>query len=188
MARINLLPWRDKLRKERQRQFVVALIGAVVLTGAGVWFVHQYVNELIAYQNNRNGKLQREISAADRKIQEIRQLEKRKADLLARMEIIERLQASRPEAVHVFDELVQTIPEGTFLTKFTYKGKAITLTGGAQSNARVSTYMRNLESSPWFSDPRLFQIQKRGSIRTFALATTQITPSAKDGQSEGGAQ
>jgi len=181
MARINLLPWRDKLRKERQRQFVVSLIGAVVFTGASFFLAHQYINGWIAHQNSRNNLLQTEIRAADKKIKEIRQLEKRKADLLARMQIIERLQASRPEAVHIFDELVQTIPEGTHLTKFSYKGQAISLSGVAQSNARVSTYMRNLESSPWFDDPRLFQIQKRGATRTFALATKQTTPKAGPG-------
>lgn len=179
MARINLLPWRDKLRSERQRQFIIALVGAVVLTGAGFFYVHTYVDGLIAHQNSRNGKLQREIAAADKKIQEIRQLEKRKADLLARMGIIEQLQASRPEAVHVFDELVQTIPEGVHLTQFSYRGKAINLSGAAQSNARVSTYMRNLESSPWFGDPRLFQIQKSGNNRNFAMATTQTNPNAQ---------
>jgi type IV pilus assembly protein PilN len=178
MAHINLLPWRDQLRKERQKRFFVTLAIAAVVAGLAVGGVHLHVQTLIDFQAARNSRLQQEIAAADQKIKEIEQLEKRKADLIARMQIIESLQASRPEAVHVFDELVQTIPDGVHLSSFTYKGKAIALAGQAQSNARVSTYMRNLDGSPWFGDPRLLQIQKTGTVRTFGLNVGQTSPNA----------
>jgi type IV pilus assembly protein PilN len=176
MAHINLLPWRDQLRKERQRSFFIVLVVAALITAAGVAYAHFHVQLMIDHQEARNSLLKQEIAAADQKIREIRQLEKRKADLLARMEIIERLQSSRPEAVHVFDEMVQRIPDGVHLNSFKYTGTAIDISGEAQSNVRVSTYMRNLDSSPWFSDPKLQQIQKRGTVRNFGLKLTQVVP------------
>ena len=179
MAHINLLPWRDQLRKERQQRFFVTLAISAVIAGLAVGGVHFQIQTMIDFQNARNSRIQQEIAAADKKIKEIQQLEKRKADLIARMQIIESLQASRPEAVHVFDELVQTIPDGVHLGSFSYKGKAIALAGEAQSNARVSTYMRNLDGSPWFNDPRLLQIRKQGTVRNFGLNVGQTSPSAK---------
>ena len=178
MAHINLLPWRDQLRKERQKNFFIGLGVAAVVAALAVGGVHFHIQTLIDFQNSRNNRLQQEIAAADKKIKEIEQLEKRKADLIARMQIIESLQASRPEAVHVFDELVQTIPDGVHLNDFSYKGKAIALSGEAQSNARVSTYMRNIDGSPWFNDPRLLQIQKSGTVRNFGLNLVQVNPNA----------
>ena len=184
MAHINLLPWRDQLRKERQKNFFITLAIAAVVAGLAVAAVHFHIQTLIDFQESRNNRLQQEIAAADKKIKEIEQLEKRKADLIARMQIIEQLQASRPEAVHVFDEMVQTIPDGVHLNKFSYKGKSISLDGEAQSNARVSTYMRNLDGSPWLKDPRLGQIEKRGTVRNFGMTVAQVNPNApaKEGQ------
>ncbi|RLA37101.1 MAG: pilus assembly protein PilN [Gammaproteobacteria bacterium] len=179
MAHINLLPWRDQLRKERQQRFFVTMAVTAVIAGLVVGGVHIQIQTMIDFQKARNNRIQQEITAADKKIKEIQQLEKRKADLIARMQIIESLQASRPEAVHVFDELVQTIPDGVHLGSFAYKGKAVALAGVAQSNARVSTYMRNLDGSPWFGDPRLLQIQKKGAVRTFGLNVAQTSPNAK---------
>ncbi len=185
MAHINLLPWRDQQRKERQQRFFVTLAISAVIAGLAVGGVHFHIQTLIDFQNSRNNRLQQEIALADKKIKEIEQLEKRKADLIARMQIIESLQASRPEAVHVFDELVQTIPDGVHLRSFSYKGRSIGLAGEAQSNARVSTYMRNIDGSPWFSDPRLLQIQKQGVVRNFGLNLTQVNPNEpKKGASE----
>jgi type IV pilus assembly protein PilN len=178
MAHINLLPWRDQLRKERQQHFFVTLVIAAVISGLAVAGVHFHIQTLIDFQDSRNKRLEHEIAEADKKIKEIQALEKRKADLIARMQIIESLQASRPEAVHVFDELVQTIPDGVHLNAFSYKGKGISLNGEAQSNARVSTYMRNLDGSPWFGDPRLLQIQKSGVVRNFGLNVAQTSPNA----------
>ena len=182
MAHINLLPWRDQLRKERQRSFFTWLGIAAVVTVLAVGYVHWHILQLIEHQERRNGLLKQEIAAADRKIREIQQLEKRKADLLARMQIIEDLQSSRPEAVHVFDEMVQTIPDGVHLNTFKYSGTSITLNGEAQSNARVSTYMRNLDGSPWLTNPRLQQIQKTGGVRTFGMNVTQTSPNAQKKQ------
>jgi type IV pilus assembly protein PilN len=176
MAHINLLPWRDQLRKERQKNFYITLGITAVVAALAVGGVHFHIQLLIDHQKSRNSRLQQEIAAADQKIKEIQQLEKRKADLIARMQIIESLQASRPEAVHVFDEMVQTIPDGVHLNSLSYKGKAIALQGEAQSNARVSTYMRNLEGSAWLNDPRLLQIEKRGAVRNFGLNLAQVNP------------
>ena len=178
MAHINLLPWRDQLRKERQQRFFITLAIAAVVTGLAVAAVHFHIQMMIDFQDSRNKRLEQEIAVADKRIKEIQQLEKRKADLIARMQIIESLQASRPEAVHVFDELVQTIPDGVHLNSFAYKGKGVSLNGEAQSNARVSTYMRNLDGSPWFNNPRLLQIRKQGVIRNFGLNVAQVSPNA----------
>ena len=176
MAHINLLPWRDQLRKERQKNFFIMLGVAALVSGLAVGGVHFHIQTLIDFQDARNKRIEQEIAEADKKIKEIQALEKRKADLIARMQIIESLQASRSVAVHVFDELVQTIPDGVHLNSFSYKGTGIALNGEAQSNARVSTYMRNLDGSPWFGDPRLLQIQKQGTVRNFGLNVAQTTP------------
>jgi type IV pilus assembly protein PilN len=161
MARINLLPWRETLRRERQREFGVAVAGGLIVTVLLGFYVHLHVAGMIDYQNSRNAFLKREIAEVDKKIAEIKDLEKTKARLLARMNVIQQLQASRPEIVHLFDELVTTTPEGVFLTKIEQKGDTVTLFGNAQSNARVSAYMRNVEASQWITNPVLQIIENK---------------------------
>ncbi len=114
MAHINLLPWRENLRKQRQREFISILLGAAVLMGVIVLYVHIHFAAMTEFQNRRNSFLEQEIAQLDEKIRAIKDLEKRKTQLLARMDVIQRLQASRPQIVHLFDELVNTIPEGVF--------------------------------------------------------------------------
>ncbi|MEW7977830.1 MAG: PilN domain-containing protein [Candidatus Sedimenticola endophacoides] len=162
MARINLLPWRENLRKKQQRDFGVAAVFAILLTAAGCAGVFFYVEGMIDQQRQRNQFLQREIAVVEAKLKEIEDLEKTKAKLIARMNVIQELQTSRPEIVHLFDELVATIPEGVHLVKLSQSGAVLTLDGEAQSNARVSTYMRNIEASKWIGDAALQVITAQG--------------------------
>jgi type IV pilus assembly protein PilN len=180
MARINLLPWRESLRKKRQRDFGVSIVIALVAVAAAAAGTHFFIDDMIQHQNKRNALLNREISAMDRKIKSIQALEKTKAKLLARMEVIQQLQGSRPQVVHLFDEVVKTIPDGSHLVKLTQKGSAVTLTGEAQSNARVSSYMRNIESSKWLTKPNLQVITnekaKSDGLSSFTLVALQTSP------------
>ena len=179
MARINLLPWRESLRKKRQRDFGIATGIALLAVAAAAAGTHFYIDDLIRYQKKRNNRLEKEIAAMDLKIKSIQALEKTKAKLLARMDVIQQLQGSRPQVVHLFDELVKTIPDGTLLQTLTQKGANLTLIGKAQSNARVSSYMRNIESSAWLAKPNLQVItnkSKSGGMSDFTLAARQISP------------
>ena len=155
MTCINLLPWRETRRKEQQRQFFTVAGTAAVLMAVIVFYIHFYIGGLIDDQNNRNNFLQGEISKVDKKISQIKALKSEKEKLLARMNIIQQLQTRRPEIVHIFDELARSVPEGIYLTTAKQEGTLITLDGVAQSNARVSSFMRNLDKSRWFADPRL---------------------------------
>lgn len=159
MANINLLPWREERRKERQRQFVVALLGSVVFSGLMVLYAHMFMNGMIEDQTARNGFLEQEIVQLDKRIKEIKDLEREKARLLARMRIIQELQANRPIVVHLFEELVRTLPDGTYLTNVARKDQRVTLKGVAESNARVSTLMNNLDASGWMGGSKLDVIQ-----------------------------
>ncbi|WP_126452271.1 PilN domain-containing protein [Sulfuriflexus mobilis] len=180
MARINLLPWREELRQERQKQFQMVAGLAAVLMLAIIMLVHIRMGAVIDNQVSRNSYLENEIKILDKRIKEIKDLEKAKARLLARMDIIQQLQGSRPQVVHVFDELVTTLPDGVYLTNISNKGSAISLDGFAQSNARVSSYMRKVDSAAWLTDPRLNVIeakdQKGQRISKFILKVQQTTP------------
>ncbi|HHH39642.1 MAG TPA: pilus assembly protein PilN [Sedimenticola sp.] len=161
MARINLLPWRENLRKKRQRDFGIALLISLVLVALGAGAAHFYIEGMIKHQQQRNRYLKTEIAKMDKKIKEIKALEKTKAKLIARMNVIQELQSSRPQVVHLFDEIVNTIPDGVYLTKLEQKGRRLTLSGRAQSNARVSAYMRNIERSEFLEKPNLQVISNK---------------------------
>jgi type IV pilus assembly protein PilN len=186
MARINLLPWRETLRKKRQRDFGISALAAVLFMGAAAVGVHFYIDGMVGSQLKRNSYLKKEIAAMDRKIKEIKALEKTKAKLLARMNVIQTLQISRPEVVHMMDEIVVTIPEGLYLTALNQKGSKLALSGRAQSNARVSAYMRNIEDSKWIGKPVLQVISNKSKTGTgmshFTLNAKQISPIAKVAQ------
>jgi type IV pilus assembly protein PilN len=179
MARINLLPWREELRKEQQQNFMAVLGAAVVFSGLVMVGVHVFFDTGISNQNSRNTYLKGEIKLLDNKIKEINELESTKRNLQARLDIIQRLQSSRPEIVHLFDELVRTIPDGVFLKKVSQKGGTISLVGIAQSNARISNYMWSLDKSEWLTDPKLSVIQtneKNGQRNSnFTLDVTQAS-------------
>ncbi len=181
MPRINLLPWREELRKERQKNFSLSAVAAVVL-GAGVWFLYSnHVEGNIEYQHARNEFLKKEIALLDEQIAEIIDLEAQKEKLLARMKIIEELQKSRPQIVHLFDELVKTLPEGVYLTSIVQNGTRLEIKGVAQSSSRISSYMRNIDGSDWLGDPDLGVVEvaddgRRRNAR-FTLFANQKQPS-----------
>jgi type IV pilus assembly protein PilN len=180
MAKINLLPWREELRKQKQREFGIMAGGSAIIAALIVLLAHLHISGLIDNQNQRNAFLENEIDILDQRIGRIKELEQLKANLLARMNVIQELQRSRPESVHLMDEMVRTLPDGIYLKKFTQKGKALTMDGVAQSNARVSDYMRNIDSSPWLTGPRLDLIktteEDRRRIANFTLRGQQKTP------------
>ncbi|MDH3353613.1 MAG: PilN domain-containing protein [Chromatiales bacterium] len=159
MARINLLPWREELRNQRNKDFYTLIGLAAGLMLVIVAAVHLQIQSEIDYQNRRNGLLQKEIMLVESKIAEIKDLEKKKQKLLSRMEIIEQLQSNRPEVVHLFDELVHLVPDGLYLQSLAQNSRLLTIKGVAQSNARVSAFMRALDQSIWFDEPNLLVIK-----------------------------
>ncbi len=161
MARINLLPWREERRRQQRQEFFLAIALGTGLAAGLMLGVHLYLADRIEYQEQRNRFLKTQIAILDRKIKEIRDLEKKRDRLIAKMEIIQRLQFSRPEVVHLFDSMARTLPEGVYLTKMTQKGDRLAVDGIAQSNARVSAYMRNIEASPWLQKPKLKVIESK---------------------------
>jgi type IV pilus assembly protein PilN len=159
MVRINLLPHREQKRQARQRQFVSMAIGLAVLGLATVGLVHVVIAARIDNQNGRNTLLTTEIAKLDEQIKEIDKVREQTQALLARKQIVETLQANRTEAVHLLDQLVRQLPDGLYLRSVKQAGPKVTLVGYAQSNARVSTLMRNIENSPWLTAPELVEIK-----------------------------
>lgn len=161
MARINLLPWRAERRKQRQREFY-GMLGFAAVAGVLLsllcWF---YYDRQISGQNERNAFLEAEIAKVQEQNKEIERLDRQKDRLLARKKVIEELQGKRSQMVHLFDSLVRTVPDGVVLTALKQEGDILTLEGRTQSNARVSTYMRNLESSGWMTNPELSIIEAK---------------------------
>jgi len=159
MPRINLLPWREAERKKRQRDFGVALVGGVVIAIVCVLGTIFVFSQMIENQDIRNARLTTEIKKVDEKIEKIADLERRKERLLARMEIIEQLQKSRPEIVHLFDEMARQIPEGVYLTGMKQTGSKVEVRGIAQSSTRVSALMRQVDASDWMADPEVERVE-----------------------------
>lgn len=172
MPRINLLPWRAAERKQRQKNFAIASLVAVVLGGLIMWLVNTGIQGRIDYQSARNQRLQQEIATLDEQIKEIRNLRVRKERLLARMAAIDALQKARPEVVFLFDQLLSVTPDGVFLTEFTQNGRNLLLKGVAESSTRVSTLMRNIAASPTLGDPRLQVVQSGRAQRGAAAASS----------------
>jgi len=160
-VKINLLDWRTELSNQRKQQFFVMLGLGVAVALGGVGAVYMGVDSAIQYQQQRNRFLQTQIQEMDKKITEIEELEKVKANLLARMKVIEELQASRAAMVHFFDEVLNTLPEGVYIKSLKQSGPAVTIDGVAESNNRVSAYMKNIESSRWFAEPKLVVINTK---------------------------
>lgn len=159
MPSINLLPWRQALRQRRRKEFLIGIAASVILAGIVTLFAHLTVSSMIDAQNRRNDLLKDEIAKLDKSIEEILALEDKKARMIARMEVIDRLQASRPEVVKLFDQIVSTLPEGVYLTTVKQAGKKIEFDGVAQSSTRVSAFMRNIDSSESLMSPELKVIQ-----------------------------
>lgn len=157
-VRINLLDWRTELRNQRKQQFSAVLMLGALLSAAGVGTVYFSVSNAIDFQTQRNEFLRAQIVEMDKKIKEVEELESVRRNLIARMKVIEELQASRSAMVHFFDEIVNTLPEGVYIKSLKQAGAAVTVDGVAESNGRVSAYMKNIEASPWFADPKLVVI------------------------------
>jgi type IV pilus assembly protein PilN len=191
MPRINLLPWREAQRKRQRQEFIFG-IGAALVTAALVVLLGRFqMGAAIANQKERNAVIEAEIAQLDKQIAEINGLENQKSRLIARMEIIETLQRSRPEIVHVFDELVRVLPEGVYLTMLKQNGPRIEMRGVAQSSTRVSAFMRNIDGSQWLADPSLRIVETKGADQTrgaeftlFANQRSQVPVVGEDAASQ----
>lgn len=155
MARINLLPWREERRAERKKEFLAALALVALLAVLVVIAVDQVINGAINYQNRRNAYLQQNIAELDAKVAEIRDLQRKRTELLDRMRVIQELQGNRPIIVRIMDQLVRTVPDGVFYTSLRSSAGKITVEGVAESNNRVSSLMRRMEGSDWLEEPNL---------------------------------
>lgn len=188
MAHINLLPWREEQRQEQTRQFATILGLSLALTAAIIFMVHTVFDNQINHQKYRNKILQDEIALLDESLKQIAALEETKEQLLARMDIIQSLQQQRPQIVHLFDDFVRTVPEGIYLTKIQQSGTKLTIKGVAESNGRVSAYMRNIDTSEWMATPKLKVIEtKKGTLRSsdFTLITSQSLPDSQKETTQG---
>lgn len=179
---INLLPWREELRQEQKKQFATMAVMTCVLAAAIVGLIHVQMQSKIDYQLSRNTFMTNEIKKLDDEIKEIRELKKVRRSLIERMEVIQDLQVSRPSIVHLFSEIVSSVPNGVYLESLTQTGNNLLINGEAESNARVSTYMRNLSASDWLKDPNLTVIEIEditvNRISTFTLTVKQTSPNA----------
>ncbi len=183
MVKINLLPWREERRQQLNKEFFLILGGGAILAVLSVAFVMWLYSQSIEFQHKRNAYLKEEIAKLDRDIAEIRDLEKKKANLLSRKEVIEDLQGKRTQMVHLFDELVKTIPNGVFLESVKQQGNRLTLEGYAQSHSRVSAYLRAIESSKWMDKPEVQYIKADDTFDTheqkFRLTAMLVNPNLK---------
>ena len=177
MPRINLLPWRDQQRRDRKLAFFVALGAAVGLAAVTAFIAYLLLGSMIDAQEQRNQRLRAQIKVLDTQIEEINDLEAQKQKFISRMRIIEKLQRSRPEVVHLFDELVREMPDGTYLTAVKQTGNKLKLDGVAQSSTRVSSLMRNISASQWLQKPELEVVQTKNDTAgsTFVLDAEQVT-------------
>ena len=184
MAKINLLPWREEERRQQTKQFgVTAMVTGLIAAGV-VFAGSKFAQNKIDYQQSRNDYMQREIDKLKAELKEIEELESTKSNLLARMDIIQELQTKRPQVVHTFQELAERVPEGAYLLSMKQDNDKLSLEGRADSNARVSTLMRNLDASDWFKQPGLEVIQsaKNSGVSTFKLRLSQSVAKADDTQ------
>lgn len=195
MPRINLLPWREAERKRKRQEFGVGAIAALMFAAVIYLVVNWQMQSAIDEQLSRNDYLNAQIKELDKQIAEILDLEQQKARLQARIQVIEQLELSRPEIVHVFDQLVRTTPDGIYLTSVKQTDRKIELKGFAQSSTRVASYMRNIDSSEWLTDPALQILETKGATDAgsqFTLSAVQENPQlaaakAADGGTAGGA-
>jgi len=186
MPRINLLPWREEQRKERKLGFLIALGGGTLAAAVAAGATYLMFGSMIDAQDSRNDVLRAEIKQLDKQIEEINNLETAKQKFIARMEIIEKLQRSRPEIVHLFDEIVRQLPEGVYLTAVKQQDKRLKFEGIAQSSTRVSAFMRNIDGSDWLKNPELEVVETKsgqGQVpgSSFTLFADQVSTVTADG-------
>lgn len=182
MAQINLLPWRDERRAELKQEFLVILgmvvaLGAAIIVGVDLFFSAQIQN-----QQDRNAYLSQNIAVLNKQVDEIREMQRKRTQLLDRMKVIQDLQGNRPVIVRILDQLVRTVPDGVFYTELKSTKQVITITGIAESNNRVSSLMRQLDASDWFRDPNLEGVRAEPSFgeqaTTFNMTVQLQLPSA----------
>jgi len=179
MPRINLVPWREAERKRKRQEFGVGAVAALMFAGLIALVVNWQMGSAIENQNERNEYLKDQIADLDKQIAEINALDQQKQRLVARMQVIEQLERSRPEIVHVFDQLVRTTPDGIYLTSIKQTDRKIQMQGVAQSSTRVASYMRNIDSSEWLTEPSLDILETKGSSDAgsqFTLNAVQENP------------
>ena len=186
MPRINLLPWREQERKVRRREFGIAAGAAVVAALVFALGGKLLYSSWIDAQNEKNNLLKKEIVKLDAEIADIQDLEDRRQRLLARMEIIEKLQRKRPEIVHQFDELVRTVPDGVYLSSVKQTGNKLEIKGVAQSSTRVSTFMRNIDTSTWMDNPELQVVETAKDSPTGGSSFTVFANTVGVNLEEGG--
>ena len=184
MANINLLPWRDEYRREKQQEFLTVIGGVVFLAVVCGYLWVSSINSSIEDQNARNTYLKSEIAVLDKKVVEIKKLKERREQLIERMKVIQGLQGERPVIVRYFDELVKAIPEGVYFTSLVKSGDNLSVSGVAESNVRVSALMRNLDRSDWFASPNLSSVKSAPQIgeqaSTFSLKFMPGKPKDKE--------
>lgn len=177
MAHINLLPWRDRLREERKREFLTIMVGFVIIAGGIIFLVDRYFNREIDIQTARNDFVRNEITVLDAQVAEINQLRQQKEDIRARMNVITDLQGTRPVIVRIFDELVKTLPDGVFYESLSRSGNVIAIEGIAETYARITELMRNLDNSEWFeaTDLSEFSVVESAESPMAASITFSLT-------------
>jgi type IV pilus assembly protein PilN len=179
MPTINLRPWREELRAERQKQFISVLVGVLIIACGLVFLWTSNVDSGIEFQNSRNAYMQSSMTELDKKIAKIKKLKSQKKKLLDRMKVIQDLQGTRPVIVRVFDELVRTLPDGLYYESLKRSNDVLSIQGLAESNNRISGLMRNFEMSEWFSNPNLTDVSSvKGddSLNKFTMSAKQVTP------------
>jgi type IV pilus assembly protein PilN len=177
MANINLLPWREALREERNKSFYVFIGLVVTLALVSVFAVLQYFDSAASSQSARNSYLQRETALLDAQIIEIQELRKTRTELIERMELIQALQGNRPVIVRIFDEVARSVPEDLYFTTLKVEGNKVRVTGVASSNNRLSALMRRFDESDWFRDPSLIKVQaKAQGVNEFEIIMTKVDP------------
>lgn len=181
MAKIDLRPWREQARKERQNEYVVQLF--IVLAGALSiwWLVSSAYSSAISDQEYRNQYVKTQAAALDKKIKEIQALRTKRQELLDRMRLIQELQGNRPVIVRMFDEMARLMPEELFLSSVSSKGSLFTIKGQASSNDQISQLMRNFDQSPWFKNPNLLGVKAgKNGYNSFDMLVNQSTPAAQE--------
>jgi type IV pilus assembly protein PilN len=186
MARINLLPWREELREQRRKRFLLILAGVLVGSAGAVLIANQAIEGAIERQIARNDYLARQIVVVDERIKQISELKARRQQLVERMRIIQDLQGNRPISGRIFDQLARTLPGGVYFTEVKMSGKTLSITGAAESNNRVSDLMRNLDASDWFDAPSLTEVKattagQLDQANVFQLSVRQTQPAATEG-------
>jgi type IV pilus assembly protein PilN len=181
MASINLRPWREELRQEKQKEYVSGLILVSIIAAAIWWFVSGAYGSAIEAQQSRNAYLEKQGNSLDIKIEEIKELRDKKDQLLDRMQLIQDLQGNRPVVVRVFDEMARVMPDELFFKSIKAEGKKFSIEGLASGNDQISGLMRNFDKSAWFTNPNLSDVKaNKGQYNSFSMQVTQTRPKSDE--------